>query len=358
MDDYQEYFRMACIYTQVHASKAKNESFKPILNNLNTSKLNINLNINNNMNSSLNNPTTFLIDEQNKSSKLSFRGSLSNNIEESCQSNLAEANNGNYNNLYSNMSSKNSFLLRNSQKENNNIQYSTNGNAIPGGEEDYFRNLDEYSNMLLVNSNNNNNHNNHSNQASLNSNYNNNSNSLLFRHSKSFYLKNQNNIIYSNLLESNLINNTNNNLQNNYSLLARNSTFKDFQHFNSNEIFPTGINENQKPEENNIICLGLGLREESGAEPNYSEAFSSTSSNFGRMSNHIFTANSGNHHFGNFLNPENNRKPSLDSLPFMRSNSQTYNNDFNLLSNLSSNASSKAGFKTKKDEMKKWLSRI
>jgi len=346
MDDYQEYFGMARIYTQVHASKSKIQS-KPNSNNTNNSKLNNNLTLNNN-NYNINNPTIILIDEPNKSSKF-FNGTL-NNIDESFNnSNPLEINNNINNNLNAN---NNGFSLRNSQKENNNIQYST-GNGV-SAEEEYFRNLEEYSNML-VNSNNN-----YNNNYLASNNYNNlNINqSLIFRHSKTVYIKNQNNI-YNNLLDSNLTNKASNNL--NYSLLVRNSMFTgtlNTNNFNSSNnlsnILSSKNPQIQKPEENQI---NLGLRMES-AEKNCSGSFSSTNCSFGRMSNPIFSANYGNNRFGDSFNSiELDRKPSLDCLPFMRSNSQTYS-DFNVFNNFGSNAGSKSGLRSKKDEMKKWLSRI
>lgn len=354
MDDYQEYFRMASIYTQVHASKGKTES-KPSLNSTNNYRLNNNLNQNSSItpnNNNDNNTTVILVEEPNKSTKFS-NGSL-NNLEENSNLNLIEVNNISQSFGVNN----NGFSLRNSQKENNNIQYTT-GNEI-SAEEDYYRNIEEYSNTLC-NSSNNNPCGNYNQAYSSYYNNPNISQSLLLRHSKTVYVKNQSNL-YSNLLESNSVNNTvnSNNNNSNYSLLSRNSmltSHTNIANFNSTNnitnIF-SDKNLNQKTEENQNF---LGLRKES-SETNHTGSFSSTTCSFGRMSNPIFSGNFSNNQFASCFNQiDVNRKPSLDCLPFMRSNSQTFS-DMNVLNSVNMNITGKTGFRSKKDEMKKWLSRI
>lgn len=144
----------------------------------------------------------------------------------------------------------------------------------------------------------------------------------IFRHSKTVYIKNPN---FQNISDSTLNNN------NNYSILGlqhKNSAGNKFQKFDFSDF---NNRKNSTDSYNNPLMTN----------------------SFYRFSNPLNIMSKNN--IENDL--DLSRKPSLDNLPFMRSNtSQSY--ELNNLQNSNPNISSKNFNKSKKDDIKKWLSRM
>lgn len=350
MEDYQEYFRIASIYTQVHANKGKIEQQQTQTSIECTSKtINKNNFDNNNIyHSDSNKFTMIIIDEGDKSCK------NKNNSENISFMETNEINN-NFtitNNCNSNNNSNN---YRKSQKENILLKSS---NEHSPTEDYYFKNIEDFSKIILntkepINNISDNNDNN--NFYNFNNNYNSSiKESLLLRHSRSVFIKNENSV-YNNILKPNSNNLFKNIAENcsNFTTSFRNSMFNNsigisstFNNNNFNHIFSN----------KNLNKISAEINTKDNVDSNFCTSFSTSNSYIINKSNQV--ENNIGERFENFENLINmQRKPSLDDLPFMRPHSQSLNEQNNFQRN-SSMLINRCSIKSKKEEMKKWLSRI
>lgn len=364
MENYEEYFKIAQIFTQVHANRSKNESNKNVITVEHTKKQeekNVfnqfdNSDKMNNIYNSDNNRNNIINDLEIKQTVENYNVATPNNNYNSCISNPFNNLNNVSNNIMNfansnyhiNSSSNNGYSIRNSQKENNNnYQYPLSNTTIS---EDELLRAEEYSSQVMQNDNN------------VNTNINNN---ILIRHSKSVFIKSQNNplnsLFHTHLdINSNISGNNNNNLNFKINCLGSNSNnfFRTNETENnrnpSNNGYYNIFAGNKKYETGNLYDLRKGSIDSTLSNSVTScNSFSRMSSQYFQISNDVFSVQS----LSSAGSIDMCRKPSLDNLPFMRSNSQSVN-DFSNLQNINPNISSKVGCRSKKEDMKKWLSRI
>jgi len=353
MDDYEEYFKIANIFTQIHAMKSKNEQ-KQVLSDFNPS-FNKNLqNLNHRSNddycnfkkTKFNDPSLIENNKSDQSSK--FLNDNSNSVE---FGNKSDVSNFNYNiNISSNI-----INLRNSQKENKKNIYTNESILI---EDEYNKNSEDHSLSTAkakhyenYNINFNPNINNFAFNCSSNNNH------SLILNSKNFQDKNKNEIYFP-------VDDSNNIYKNNYRnslpittnpknfrlIINDNSNGAPIRKYLNNKILFTSNNNNTQIKGDSFFLES----KKKYLQEYFNGSFSSTNCS---IDNLINIENQNNFDIC-FKSIEIAKKPSLDNLPFMRNNSGNLNFDSNNLHNSFLNICHKPIIRSKKDEMNKWLSRI